>query len=63
LAEVSSKQDSDTSKWGLIVKEIPQGAIQSLHGIAMNHGSFIPDDDASLLQEPLMIRVFLQVAG
>jgi hypothetical protein len=63
LAKVTTKDNSDASKRTVRLQEVLEGAIKSLNGMTMLHGSFIPDDDGSLLQETMMVRVGLQATG
>ena len=60
LAEVTTKDHSDASKRAVRLQEVLEGAIKSFNGMAVLHGSFIPDDDVSHLQKAMMVRVGLQ---
>jgi len=63
LAEVTTKDHSDASKRAVRLQEVLEGAIESFYAMAMLHGGFIPDDDVSVLQKAMMVRVGLQAAG
>ena len=63
LPEVSTKQNSNTSKWLVSIEEVTQSAIHRLHHIMMLRACFIPDDKRCLLKELMIEVILLDVSG
>jgi hypothetical protein len=66
LAEVTTKQDSDSTKWfvryTIYMKQILQSTVKSFNGMFVLHRDLIPNDNASLLQNIMQRRTFWNVA-
>ena len=63
LPEVSTKQNSNTSKWLVSIEEVTQSAIHRLHHMMMLRACFIPDDERCLLKELMIEIILLDIAG
>ena len=63
LPKVTSKENSDSSKWQVSVEQIMKRMIHTLNHMMMLRAYFIPDDKRGLLKELVKRIILFDVAG